>query len=98
MSNKDKDINIKKPHILFFSWYYQYKKIDPNNIKLNENSYKNIRIHNIWYVTVEDSKHIKINSVNPLFLIFSKVNGYFSELNKNKYLTLVPANESKEKN
>ena len=26
MSNKDKDINIKKPHILFFWWYYQYKK------------------------------------------------------------------------
>ena len=28
---------------------------------------------------------------------FSKVNGYFEEINKSKYLKLVPTNESKEK-
>ena len=42
-------------------------------------------------------KDIKIYSVNPLYLNFSKVNGYFEEINRNKYLTLVPTNESKEK-
>ena len=26
----------------------------------------------------------------------SKMNGYFEEINKNKYLTLVPTNETKE--
>ena len=36
-----------------------------------------------------------MNSVNTLYLIFSKVNGYFEEINKNKYFTLVPTNESK---
>ena len=46
---------------------------------------------------IKDSKYIKINSVNPLYLIFSKVNGYFEEINGNKYLTLVPINENKEK-
>ena len=49
------------------------------------------------YVTIKDSKYVKINSVNPLYLIFNKVNGYFEEINGNKYLTLVPTNESKEK-
>ena len=44
----------------------------------------------------KDLKCIKINSVNPLCYIFSKVNGYFEEINKNKYLTLVPTNEIKE--
>ena len=44
----------------------------------------------------KDLKYIKINSVNPLCYIFSKVNGYFEEINKNKYLTLVPTNEIKE--
>ena len=39
-------------------------------------------------------KYVKINSVNPLDLIFSKLNGYFEEINKNKYLTRVPTNES----
>ena len=45
---------------------------------------------------IKDSKYIKINSVNPLYLIFSKVNAYFEEINKSKYLTLVPTNERKE--
>ena len=39
-----------------------------------------------------------MNSVSSLYLIFSKVNGYFEETNKGTYLTLVPTNESKEKN
>ena len=43
-------------------------------------------------MTVKDLKYNKINSVNPLYLIFSKINGSFEEVNK--YLTLVPANES----
>ena len=46
-------------------------------------------------MTIKDSKYKKIYSVNPLYLIFSKVNEYLEEINKNKYLTLVPINESK---
>ena len=42
-------------------------------------------------------KHLKIYSINPLYLMFNKMNGYFEEINGNKYLTLVPTNESKEK-
>ena len=29
--------------------------------------------------------------------MFNEMNGYFDEINENKYLILVPANESKEK-
>ena len=46
---------------------------------------------------MKDSKYVKINSVNLLYLTFNKLNGYFEEINENKYLTLVPTNESKEK-
>ena len=42
-------------------------------------------------------KDLEIYSVNPLYLILDKVNGYFEEINRNKYLTLVPTNKSKEK-
>ena len=35
--------------------------------------------------------------MNPLYLIFRQVNEYFEEINRNKYLTLVPTNENKEK-
>ena len=51
-------------------------------------------------MTIRDLKYLKINSVNPLYLIvFNNVitDGYFEEINKSKYLTLVPTNETKEK-
>ena len=71
------------------------KKIDLNNIKLDEKTYKDILLYYIWYVTTKDSKYVKINSINFSYLIFGKVNGYFEEINGNKYLTLVSTNESK---
>ena len=48
-------------------------------------------------MTIKDSKYVKINSVNPLYLMLNRMNGYFKEINVNKYLTLVSTNESKEK-
>ena len=69
--------------------------MDPSNIEINEESYKNILIYYIRYVMIKYSKYLKIISVNPLKLIFSNVNGYFEYINQNWYLTLVPTNESK---
>ena len=40
----------------------------------------------------------KINIANPLHIIVSKVNGYFTEIIGNKYLTLVPSKEKVKKN
>ena len=96
MSNKVKDININNHTYYFFDDIISIKHFDPNNTKTDEKSYKNILIYYIGYVTIKDSKYVKNNSVNPLYLIFSKVNGYFEEINKNKYLTLDPTDESKE--
>ena len=41
-------------------------------------------------------RRFEINSVNPICLIFSKVSRYCEKISKNKYLMLVPTNESKE--
>ena len=49
-------------------------------------------------MTIKDSKYVKTNRVNPLYLFFGKVNRYFEEVNGNKYLTLGPTKKSKEKN
>ena len=59
-------------------------------------SHTKIFLFTILDVTIKDSKCVKIYSVNPLYFIFSKANGYFAEINKNKYQTLVPNNQSKE--
>ena len=97
MSNKVKDISIKNHTYCFFDDIINIKYFDPNNIKIDEKPFKNILIYYIGYVTIKDSKYVKVNSVNPLYIIINKVNEYFEEINKSKYLKLVPTNESKEK-
>ena len=42
-------------------------------------------------------KDLEIYSVNPLYIMFGKMNDYFEKNNVNKYVTLAPSNESKEK-
>ena len=97
MSNIVKDISMKSHIYYFFDDIINIKEFDPNNIKLDENSYKNILIYYIAYVTIKDSKYVKINSVNPLYLMFNKMNGYFEEINGNNYLTLFATNDSKDR-
>ena len=71
------------------------KGFDPNNIKIDQQSYKNVLIYYIGYVTI--TTDLKMYTVNLLYLIYGKVNGYFEEVNGNKHLTLVPTDERKEK-
>ena len=97
MSNIVKDISMKSHIYYFFDDIINIKEFDPNNIELHENSYKNILIYYIAYVTIKDSKYVKINSVNPLYLMFNKMNGYFEEINGNNYLTLFATNDSKDR-
>lgn len=48
------------------------------------------------YVTVRNLSYIKFSSVNSLFLITIKINGYIEESTENKYLKLVLTNENKD--
>ena len=50
----------------FFDDIINTKNFDLNKIKTK--SYKNILIYYIEYMTIKDSKYVKINSVNPLYL------------------------------
>ena len=95
MSNKVKNINIKNRTYYSFNDIIDMENFDSNNIKIDEKLYKNILIYYIGYVTTEE--YMQIYSVNPLYLIFRYMNGYFEEIDGNKYLTLVPTSESKEK-
>ena len=66
-----RDINIRKHTYYFFDDIIDIKEFDPNNIKIDEKSYKNILIYYIGYVTIK--KDLQINSVN-LFILFSVKN------------------------
>ena len=85
MSNNVKDVNIND--IIYI------EKFDLNNINIDEKSYKIILIYYIGHVVIK--RDLTIYSVNPFYLIFGNVNGYFEENYGNKYLTLVSTNESK---
>ena len=69
-------------HIPLLWCYDQYKKYWSNKIKIEEKSYKNILTYCIEHVTVKDLIYVKINSVNPLYLIINKINEYIEESNE----------------
>ena len=48
---------------------------------MDEKSNKNI-IYYIGYAMIKNLKYVKTNSINTLYLIISKVNGYFDKLIK----------------
>ena len=82
-----KDINIKNHTYYFFDDIINVKDFDPNNIKIDKKSRKNIFIYYTGYVTIK--KDLKIYSVNSVYLSFNKVNGYLNkEINGNKYLLM----------
>ena len=93
MSNKVKDIDIKN-RTCYFLMTLSIKRTLIRIILKYMKSHTKIFLFTI-YVTIKDSKYVKINNVNPLYLISNKVNGYFQEINENEYSTLVPTNESK---
>ena len=45
------------------------KVLDLNLLTIDNKSYKNIDIYYIGYITMKDFDYIKINSVDPLYLI-----------------------------
>ena len=70
-------MDIKNRTNYFFNYIINKTDFDPNKIKIDEKSYKSILIYYIGYVTIIDSKYVRTNSVDPLYLIIGKMNGYF---------------------
>ena len=62
---------------------------------MDKELYKDIDIYYIGYVTVKDSDYVKINSVNHLYLMINKVNGYVEKKNGSKYLIFDSADKNK---
>ena len=66
-------------------------------MKIDKKSYKDINIFNNGYVTKKKISSCKnINSVNPLYLGITRVNGYIEEKGVNKYLVFDSTDENKE--
>ena len=83
-----KQINIKSRTYNFFDDMISLKNFDPNTLKIDKKLYKTIDIYYIGYIIMKDSDYVKINSVNPFYLIIGEIGGCIEEINGNKYLTL----------
>ena len=53
MRNKFQEIEIKNHTYYFFDDIINMKNLDPNKIKIDEKSYKNILIYYIRYTTIK---------------------------------------------
>ena len=73
------------------------EEFDSTLLKIDKNSYKDIDIYYVGYITIKkigDCK--KIHSVNPLYLIIVEGDGHIEEKNWSKYLVFDSADENKE--
>ena len=74
-----KEINIKNWTYYYFDDIINIKYFDPNLLRIDKKSFRNIDIYYICYITMKDSDYVKINSVNPLYLIINELDGYIEE-------------------
>ena len=73
-----KEINIKNRTYYFFDDMINIKDFDPNLLKTDKKSYKNIDIYYVGYITMKDS--VKIISVNPFYIIINEVDGTIASI------------------
>ena len=81
---KVKQINIKNRTYYLHNDMINIKDFDARLLKIEKNSYKNIGIYNIGYITkkkIDDYQNIY--SVNPLYLIVTNASGYIEEKDLN---------------
>ena len=92
-----KQRNIKNRTYYFYSDITDIGNFDAKLLKIDKRSYKYINILDIGYVTKKKISHCKnINSVNPLYLGITRMNGYIEEKDSNKYLVFDSTDENKE--
>ena len=82
-----KQMNIKNRTYYFYNELIKLFDFDPNMLKLDKKkTFKGINIYYIGCVTKKEE--CKINSVNPLYLLMYKIDGFIEEKGGNKYLNI----------
>ena len=79
-----KQINIKNLTYIFYNDIIDLKDFEPNLLKIDKKSYKNINIYYIGYITIKKiDDYESVYSVNPLYLRINHASGYVEEKNGN---------------
>ena len=92
-----KQINVKNRPYQFYKDMIDLKNFEPNLLKIDKKSQKNIDIYYIGYVTIKKiDEYESIFSVHPLYLRINHAGRYIEERNGNKYLIFNSVDENKE--
>ena len=92
-----RQINIKNWTYHFYSDITDLKDFEPNLLKIDKKSYKNIDIYYIGYITIKKiGDYESIYSVNPFYLRINHASGCIDKKCGNKYLILDSVDENKE--
>ena len=77
--------NIKNRTYYFYNYMINIKNFEPNLLKIDRKSYKNIGTYNTGYIKVKKNDDCEnIYSVNPLYLVSNHANGYIDIWNGNQ--------------
>ena len=69
---------------------------DPNLLKIDKKTYKNLDIYYIGYITIKKiDDYENIYSVNPLYLMIGEVDGHIEEKNESKCLVFESTDENR---
>ena len=75
-----KQIEIKNRAYYFYYDMINLKNFEPNLLKIDKKSYKNIGIYNIGYIAIKNiGDYETIYRVNPLYLRVNDANGYIEK-------------------
>ena len=78
-----KDLNIKNRAYCYSDDIINITNFQSNLLKIDKKPYKGFDIYYIGYITIKKfdnfSVYKNIHSVNPLYLLFHSVTGYFEE-------------------
>ena len=89
-----KQMNIKNKTYYFYDGMVNIKKFDPNLLKLDKKSFKNIGVYYNGYIAKK--YQYKINSVNPLYLLVHRIHGFIKEKEGSKYLNIASKDSNSE--
>ena len=79
-------MNTKTRTYYFYNDLINIKDFDPELLKPDKKSYNNIDIYYIGYITKKEE--YKTKSVNPLYLLVHRIDGFIEEKRGNKYLNI----------
>ena len=81
-----KQSDIKNRTYYFYNDLINIKDFNPKLLKLDKKTSMGFGIYYIGYVTKKPE--YKINSVNPLYLLINRIDGFIEEEDGDKYLSI----------